>query len=153
MQLVHSKSRTSYHEFMSLDQAEPAVITQDNVNNRVFVAVKHMKRANSEPLYCVSDFKSDHLVNIRDMFLKDNHEIVIVYKQMDVSLRHVMAVTGGLLQVFKITVICREVSTCAQWLGGTYRNMAAGGQPLLHSRQAFTLPWHTGLQHSPSESR
>ena len=132
-QLVHSKSRTSYHEFMPLDQAGPAVIAHDNMNNRVFVAIKRMKRANPEPLYRVPDFKSDHLVNIRDMFLEGDHEIVIVYEQMDVSLRHVMAVTGGPLQAFEIAAICREVSTCAQWLGGTHNNMTAGGRPLLHS--------------------
>ena len=138
---------------MPLDQVRPAVITHDNMNNRVFVVIKHMKRANLKPLYCVSDFKSDHLVNIRDMFLKGDHEIVIVYEQMNVSLRHVMTVTRGSLQVFKIMMICREVSTCTQWLGDTHNNMTAGEQSLLHSWKAFTLSWHAELQHDSSESR
>ena len=112
MQLVYSKSRTSYHEFISLDQAKSVVIIQDNINNRVFIAVKHMKRANLKSLYHVLDFKSNYLVNIRDMFLKDDHKIVIVYKQMNISLKHVITVIEDLLQVFKIMIICREISTC-----------------------------------------
>ena len=97
MQLVYSKSRISYYKFMSLDQVRSAVIIQDNMNNRVFVAVKCMKRANSESLYYVSDLKSDYLVNIRDIFLKDNHKIVIVYEQMNISLKHVIIITEDLL--------------------------------------------------------
>ena len=67
------------------------------MNIRVFVAVKHIKRANLESVYHVSDLKSKHLINIRNMFLKDDHEIMIVYKQINISLRHVMIMTKDLL--------------------------------------------------------
>ncbi|KAL9132040.1 MAG: hypothetical protein Q9217_000168 [Psora testacea] len=109
MQVTRSKTRTSYHEFMPLDQAGPAVIARDNMNDRAFLAIKRVKRVNLEPVYCVPDFTSDHLVNIKDMFLEGDDEIVIVYEQMDVSLRHIIAVTGGPLQAFEIAAICKEL--------------------------------------------
>ena len=110
-QLVHSKAQRSYHEFMALDQAGPAVIARENVEDGVFVAIKRVKRVDPKPVYHIPDSRSDHLVNIKEMFLEDN-EIVIVYEQMDVSLRHIMAVNGGPLQAFEIAAICKEVSTC-----------------------------------------
>ena len=110
-QLVQSKTQRSYHEFMALDQAGPAVIAHENVKDEVFVAIKRVKRVDPKPVYQIPDSRSDQLVNIKEMFLEDN-KIVIVYEQMDVSLRHIMAVNGGSLQAFEITAICREVSTC-----------------------------------------
>jgi len=104
-QVVRSKSRTSYHTFMPLDQAGPAVIARDNMKDRAFVAIKRVKRADRDPVYRVPDFTSDHLVSIKDMFLEGDDEIVIVYEQMDVSLRHIVAVTGGPLQAFEIAAI------------------------------------------------
>lgn len=79
---------------MALDQAGPAVIARDNKKGGAFVAIKRTKRTDSQPVYRVPEFKSDHLVHLKDMFL-EGEEIVIVYEQMDVSLRHIMAVTGG----------------------------------------------------------
>ena len=114
MQLVHNKSRTLYHEFMSLDQVRSAVITYDNIDNRVFVTVKCIKRANLESLYYISDFKSDHLVNIKNMFLKEDYKIMIVYKQINMSLKHVIIMTEGLLQVFKIEMIWKKINTYTQ---------------------------------------
>ncbi len=109
-QVVRNKSRTSYHTFMPLDQAGPAVIARDNMKDRAFVAIKRVKRADRNPVYRLTDFTSDHLVNIKDMFLEGDDEIVIVYEQMDVSLRHIVAVIGGPLQAFEIAAICKEVS-------------------------------------------
>lgn len=110
-QLIHSKTQRSYHEFMALDQAGPAVIARENVEDGSFVAIKRVKRVDPKPAYHIPDSKSDHLVNIKEIFLEDN-DIVIVYEQMDVSLRHIMAVNGGPLQAFEIAAICKKVSTC-----------------------------------------
>ena len=52
------------------------------------------------PVYRVPDLMSDYLVNIKDMFLEGDDKYGIVCEQMDVLLRHIMAVTGGLLQAF-----------------------------------------------------
>ncbi len=80
---------------MPLGQDGPAVIAPDNKEDGPFVAIKRVKRADRDLVYRVPEFTSDHLVNIKDMFLEGDDEIVIVYEQMDVSLRHIMAVTGG----------------------------------------------------------
>ena len=109
-QLVPNKSRTSYQAFMPLDQAGPATIARDNLKDGTFVAIKRVKRADRSPVYRTPDFTSEHLVNILDMFLEGDEEIAIVYEQMDVSLRHIVAVAGGPLQVFEIAAICKEVS-------------------------------------------
>jgi len=97
---------------MTLNQAEPAVIARKNMKDEVFVAIKRMKRVDLKPVYHIPDLRSDQLVNIKEMFLKGD-QIVIVYEQMNVSLRHIMAVNEGSLQGFEIAAICKEISTCA----------------------------------------
>ena len=109
--MVQDKSRTSYHEFMHLDQAGPAIIAQDNMNRREFVAIKRIKRIASTPVYTVPAFESNQIVNIKEMFLEGDNLITVVYEQMDVSLRHIMAVKGGPLEAFEIAAICQDVST------------------------------------------
>ncbi len=111
-QLVQNETQRSYHWFMTLNQAEPAVIARKNMKDEVFVAIKRMKRVDLKPVYHIPDLRSDQLVNIKEMFLKGD-QIVIVYEQMDVSLRHIMAVNEGSLQGFEIAAICKEISTCA----------------------------------------
>ena len=113
-QVVRNKCRTSYHASMPLDQAGPAVIAHDNMEDRTFMAVKRVKRAIRDPACRVADFTSDHLVNIKDIFWEDDDDIVIVYEQRDVSLKHIMAVTGSPLQGFEIAAICRQVSNCIE---------------------------------------
>jgi len=48
------------------------------------------------------------------MFLEGDDEIVIVYKEMNVSLKHIMAVIGGPLYSFEIAAICKEISDCIE---------------------------------------
>jgi len=111
-QIMRSKSRTFYHTFMSLNQADSTVIARDNMKDRTFVTIKRVKRVDRNSVYRISNFTSDHLVNIKDMFLKDDDKIVIVYEQMNVSLRHIVAVIKDSLQTFKIATICKEISDC-----------------------------------------
>lgn len=112
------ESAKSYYNFMPLDQAGPAVIARDN-KDRTFVAIKRAKKSGVEPVLRIPDFVSDHVVNIKDMFV-DKEEVVIIYEQMDVSLRHIMAVAGGPLQAFEIAAVCKEVRfslrTCPRML-------------------------------------
>ena len=104
---------TSYQAFMPLDQAGPATIARDNLKDGTFVAIKRVKRADRNPVYRTPDFTSEH-VNILDMFLEGDEDIIIVYEQMDVSLRHIVAVVGGPLQAFEIAAVCKEVSSCIE---------------------------------------
>lgn len=97
-----------YYPFMSLDQAGPAVIARDNAD-RSFVAIKRVKKTGEKNKLRIPDFVSDHVVAIKDIFL-EKEEVVIIYEQMDVSLKHIVAVTGGPLQAFEVATICKEVS-------------------------------------------
>ena len=91
------------------DSGYPAVLVYGK--EKGFVAIKRIK--NSNLIFRVLTFTSDHLVNIKDMYLGGDNEIVIVYEQMDISLRHIMAVTEGPLQETEIAVTCQEVKLCA----------------------------------------
>jgi len=104
---VSDESAKSYYNFMPLDQAGPAVIARDN-KDRTFVAIKRAKKSGVEHMLRIPDFVSDHVVNIKDMFV-DKEEMVIIYEQMNVSLRHIMVVAGGPLQAFEIAAVCKEV--------------------------------------------
>lgn len=108
MKCFSDESAESYYNFMPLDQAGPAVIACDN-KDRTFVAIKRAKKSGVEHELRIPDSVSDHVVNIKDMFV-DKEEVVIIYERMDVSLRHIMAVAGGPLQAFEIAAICKEVS-------------------------------------------
>ena len=70
------------------------------------------KILNSEPVYSVWYFMSDHLVNIKDMFLESNDNIEIVYEQMNILLRYSMTVTEGLLQAFDTSEAGPLMLTC-----------------------------------------
>jgi len=105
---LSDQSARSYYNFMPLDQAGPAVIARDN-KDRSFVAIKRAKRSSVDNALRIPEFMSDHVVNIKDMFW-DKGEAIIDYEQMDVSLRHIMAVAGEPLQAFEIAAVCKEVS-------------------------------------------
>lgn len=79
-EVVRNKSRISYYIFIPLDQAGSAVIARDNNKDRPFIAIKRVKRADRDPIYRISDFTSDYLINIKDMFLEGDEEIIIIYE-------------------------------------------------------------------------
>jgi len=88
-QVARNKSRISYYKFTPLDQAGPAVIARDNIEDRVFVA-NYVKRADRNPIYRVPDFASDYFVNIKNIFLEGDNEIVIICEQIDLSLKYIV---------------------------------------------------------------
>ena len=64
---------------MPLNQAGLAVIARDNYKYNRFIAIKRIKKLDLKPVYRISDFTSNHIVNIKDIFLNDD-EVVIIYK-------------------------------------------------------------------------
>jgi hypothetical protein len=129
-QPVSDKSRTTYREFMCLDQAGAAKIAR--TKDDVCVSIKRMQRVSHEPVFSIPNFKSDHLVNIIDIFLEGGNTIAVVYEYMDVSLRNIMAVNRGPLQEFQIAAICKGVSNSQAEIGNTHKETDSQW-PLLYS--------------------
>lgn len=101
-------SQVSYNELMTRDQAGPAIIGSDNSEECRFVAIKRVKKVDNSLVHRIPSFNSDQLVEIRDMY-QDNDDVVIIYEQMDVSLRHITGLLQGPLKAFQIAAICKEV--------------------------------------------
>jgi hypothetical protein len=101
--------RTTYHEFMVLDQAGPANIGCDDTKERNLVAIKRFHGAHKRSIGKIEPFTSDHVVSIRETFY-DNDDLVVVYERMDVSLRQVTSILQGPFKQSHIAVICKQVS-------------------------------------------
>jgi hypothetical protein len=82
---------------MVLDQAGSANIGCDNTRERNLVAIKRLHGICKGLMRRIQPFTSDYVVSIRDKHF-ENDDLVIIYKRMDVSLRHV---TGILQDLFK----------------------------------------------------
>lgn len=93
---------------MPLDQAEHVVIACDS-KARSFVAIKRARKSSIDDVFRIPKFVNDRVVNIKDLFL-NKEEMVIVYEQTNISLRHIMTVTDGPLQAFEIATVCQEVN-------------------------------------------
>lgn len=98
----------SYHEFMKLDQAGPAVMGCDNTRERKIVAVKRLKGVYKAVKHMMVPFTTDQVVNVLKMFF-DNNDLVVIYEHMHISLRPVTSILQGSLKDFQIAGICREV--------------------------------------------
>ena len=105
--LIRATPQRRYHELMTLDQAGPAVIGYDDTDRCSFVAIKRRKRPEGSFIPQVQ-VKSNHLVSLKDMYIEGN-DIVFIYEQMDVSLRHITGIARGSLKAFQIAAICKEV--------------------------------------------
>ncbi len=101
------KSARFYYNFIFLDQTESVVIARNN-KDRIFVAIKRVKKSRIEHVLRIPDSVSNYVVNIKDMFV-DNKEIVIIYKQINILLRHIITVTDNLLQAFEIAAVYKKV--------------------------------------------
>jgi serine/threonine protein kinase len=95
---------------MVLDQAGSAVIACDNTRERKLVAIKRFKGIDQSSTRKIPPFRSDHVVNIKETYF-DNDDMVIVYEQMDISLRNVTSILQGPFKPFQIATICKGVST------------------------------------------
>lgn len=99
----------TYHGFMLLDQAGDAHIARDNSKKPHFVAVKRLRAVNQRVKHRIRPFTSDNVVEILDLYF-DKDDILIIYEQMDVSLRAITSLQGGPFKSFQIAAVCREVS-------------------------------------------
>lgn len=105
--LIRVISQRWYHEIMTLDQAESTVIEYNDIDWRSFVAIKRRKRPDESLSHHVQ-FRSNHLVDLRDMYVERN-EVIFIYEQMKVSLRHITDILSGLLKAFQIVTICKKI--------------------------------------------
>lgn len=107
------ESQTLYHDFMSLDQAGPAIMAFDGTSE--LFAIKKYKRVGSDQVKNVIPIpysESVSVVSIIEAF-QTITEVHIVYERMDVSLRHILATPRGQLVAHEIGAICKEVSPVA----------------------------------------
>lgn len=104
---------TLYHEFMSLDQAGPAIMAFDSTPE--LYAIKKYKRNAGVEAKGVRPFsESDCVVSVIEVY-PTLVDVCIVYESMDVSLRHILAIPRGQLVPHEIGAICREVGLFALW--------------------------------------
>jgi hypothetical protein len=94
---------------MVLNQAGSAVIACDNTAERQLVAIKRFKGINKSSMHKIAPFKNDHVVSIIETYF-DGEDMVIIYEQMDISLRNVTSILQGPFKPFHIAAICKEVS-------------------------------------------
>jgi serine/threonine protein kinase len=126
---IPNKPQTTYREFMCLNQAGPAEIA--STEDGVYVAIKRIQ-VSDKPVFSIPDFKSDYLVNIRDMYTEDDETVAVVYEFVDVSLRNIMAASGVALQVFQIADICKGVSNSPKKLGNNSQRQLVNGLSYIH---------------------
>lgn len=95
---------------MVLDQAGSAVIGYNNTRERNLVTIKRLNDGVDKSLIRgIRPFISDYVVNIRESYF-DSDDLVIIYEQMDISLRSVTSILQAPFKPFQIAVICKEVS-------------------------------------------
>ncbi len=93
---------------MTIDQAGCAIIGVDDIDPRKRVAIKRVKSPEGS-VYQIPSFTCEQIVNIKDMYMEKS-DIVFVYEQMDLSLRHMTGILQNRsLKAFQIAAICREV--------------------------------------------
>lgn len=100
--------RITYHEFLKLDQAGPAVICSGNTQDCSIVAIKRSKvKARNSTIKIPS--VCSNVVELVEVFDKDG-ETYMVYEQMDVSLRLINSIPKLQWNEHEIAAVCKEVS-------------------------------------------
>lgn len=100
--------RVTYHEFLKLDQAGPAVICCGNTQDCSIVAIKRSKVKARNTTFKLPS-KCNNVVDLIEFFEKDG-ETFMVYEQMDVSLRLINSIPKLQWNEHEIAAVCREVS-------------------------------------------
>jgi len=98
----------TYHKFMMLDQAGPAIIAHKNFS---LVAIKERKAENRHEIDDIISITSSYVVNLERTFLDDG-TIYMVYKCMDIALRNIRFCPKGDLEACEIAAVCKEVDDC-----------------------------------------
>ena len=94
---------------MTLDQAGPATIARENIKKGRMLAIKRLKTNKDLTTAKVPIIRTDYIIKIENVFVEYEAEVVVVYKQMDVNLRHIRSVVSGPLHAFEIAAICKDV--------------------------------------------
>ncbi len=117
--LAKTFPKQSYHHLMIIEQAGPAVIGVDNTDRRKRVAIKRVRKPKGS-VHQVPPSTCDQIANIHDMYVEDC-DVVFVYEQMDVSLRHMTGILQDRpLKAFQIAAICREVGPSVDKAGANH---------------------------------
>ncbi len=95
----------TYHKFMMLDQAGPAIIAHSNFS---LVAIKERKAEDRHQIDDTISITSSYVVNLERTFL-DEGTIYIVYECMDSALRNIRSCPKGDLEACEIAAVCKEV--------------------------------------------
>ena len=104
---------------MTIEQAGPAIIGVDDNDHRKRVAIKRMTKPEGS-VQQMPPSTCDQIVNIKDMYFESG-DVVFVYEQMDVSLRHMTGILQDQpLKAFQIAAFCREVSATVDHFGAYY---------------------------------
>jgi len=131
--LAKTFPKRSYHHLMTIDQAGPAVIGVDDTDRRKRVAIKRVRKPEGS-VHQVPPSNCNQIVNINDMYVEDR-DVIFVYKQMDVSLRHMTGILQDrTLKAFQIAAICREVSASVDQAGAdhAHRDQVVSGLLCMH---------------------
>ena len=78
---------------MTLEQADSAFMAHDDTRDCNLVAIKRFKR--------LGFAKSTQVVEVKDMFF-DQHDLVVIYEPMDISLREITGITQSLSRNFRL---------------------------------------------------
>lgn len=95
----------TYHKFMMLDQAGPAIIAHSKFS---LVAIKERPAGDRDQIDDIISITSSYLVNLERIFL-DESTIYLVYECMDVALRNICSCPKGDLEACEIAAVCKEV--------------------------------------------
>jgi len=136
--LARTIPNRSYHHLMTIEQAGPAVIGVDDTDGRKRVAIKRVKKPEGS-VHQVPPSICDQIVNIKDMYV-ENDDVVFVYEQMDLSLRHMTGILQDRpLKAFQIAAICREVSANVDHFGAYHAHGLQVVSGLLYMHEELGL--------------
>ena len=98
----------TYHKFMMLNQAKPAIIAHKNF---FLVAIKERKVKNWHQIDDIISITFSYVVNLERTFLNEN-TIYIVYECMNITLRNIHFCLKEDLEVCEIVAVCKKVDGC-----------------------------------------
>ncbi len=150
--LARTFPNRSYHHLMTIKQARPAVIGVDDTDRRKRVAIKRVRKPEGS-VHQVPPSTCDQIVNIKDMYV-ENGDVIFVYEQMDVSLRHMT----GILQDRPLKLeslpdrgnLPRGKRQRPSIWSLLCSRTTGGERPPLHARRAWSGSWRAQLQHDPT---
>ena len=93
---------------MALDQSGAANMGCDNTRKCNLVTIKTLREIDKNSIRGIRPFTGDHVISIRNVYF-DNNDLIIIYEQIDVSLRDVASILQSPFEPFQIAAICKEI--------------------------------------------